>query len=120
MPDLFAALLAIFVIGGMVGRLIWVLRQNPPSDIAHIKANYEGLQGKAGPNMVVISTTRSGFYLGSRSEPPYRKYNVLLRGLDGLEKRRVVGVSVGILDSGDLREFNTTGTMLRSRTAPWT
>jgi hypothetical protein len=63
----------------------------------------------AKPNMTVVSAYKSGFYWGSRSEPPYRKYDVLLESPTGVQKRRVVGVSVGIFDNGSVRDFSKSG-----------
>ncbi len=104
MEELFSALLGIAFLVFFLGPTLRVMMTERPSDGSHIKAQYEGLQGKAGPNMAVISFTRCGTIPGGRSSPPARKYQVVLRGPDGREHRKIVGVTAGWVSNGELME----------------
>jgi len=103
--DIATLLFFLVAVGVVLGPSLLVMFTERPSDLAAIKARYEGPQGRAGPNMTVVSSVRFSFgFLGPRSRPA-RKYQVVLRGTDGREHRRIVGVSAGYLDDGEVDEF---------------
>ena len=100
-----------FLVVGVVGiGLLWVLgpeKLRPkPSDLTAIKAAYEGLQGKAGPSMTVVSIIERGMRPAfGRFTPPARLYDVILRNVDGQQNRRRVAVTAGLFNNGQIEEI---------------
>lgn len=84
------------------------------SDISAIKAEYEGLQGRAGPNAKVLSITPAGIWWGGRSGPLYRRYEVVVERFNGERVTKMIGVVVGLIRGGSIDELST----VRERGSP--
>ena len=92
--------LAVAIGGFSILRLVRVWTVTPPDDLTRIHAHLEGLVGEAGPNKRVVDIVHNGGTLGSRYEPPKRRYIVTLQGPDGATEQRTVFIAVGLLGSG--------------------
>ena len=99
------ALVAVIALAAWIGRLAWIAFTNSPDDGPAIKAAYEGILGKAGPNASVVSFQRCGTTFPTRSTPAYRQYEVVVRKHDGEMVTRTVGIAAGLFSSGEVAEF---------------
>jgi len=96
-------------------RRIWTALKPPSeaavaaSDLTYIRAAYEGLQGRVGPYIQVVSSRKSVFkwrdlstIWDSRSD--YRYYDLDLRRLDGSTFQRRVRARVGRYGAREVAE----------------
>ena len=77
----------------------------PQSDLAHIKAAYEGPNGRAGADMSVIAIERAGEERAGRLIRS-RAYRVTLEGPNGDRLEKKVGVDIQLFGIGNLRELS--------------
>lgn len=82
---------------------------SPASDIAAIKAEYEGLQGRAGPSAKVLSISPAGSWLRSGNGPLYRRYEIVVERSNGERVTRMIGVVVGPFRGGSIEELSNVG-----------
>jgi hypothetical protein len=77
---------------------------SPRSDLAHIKAAYEGPNGRAGADMSVIAIERAGEGRTGRLITS-RAYRVTLEGPNGDRLEKTVGVDIQLFGTGNLHEL---------------
>jgi hypothetical protein len=85
-----------------LGRPFWAMLTQRPSDMASIKARYEGVVSPVGPYSKVETIERIGT-LVSRYRVA-RRYRVVLKRPDGREITKTVYVDVGLLGGNDVSE----------------
>jgi hypothetical protein len=90
------------IFGFIVLRFVLVTAVTPQSDLARIRVELGGLQGKAGPNKQVTDIVHKGGTPGSRSSPPKRRYVVTLEDPDGSTEQRIVWVAAGFFENGEV------------------
>jgi hypothetical protein len=76
----------------------------PQSDLAHIKAAYEGPNGRAGAGMSVLAIERAGDGRTGRLISS-RVYRVTLEGPNGDRLEKKVGVEIQLFGPGNLHEL---------------
>ncbi len=99
--------------------VLWTAFIQPNDDLGNIKAQYEGLLGRAGPYVQVVAITPLGFDWDAWARFAFqiasptafyprssirRYYDVMLRGPDGLTFGRQVGVSLDAFGPGQMFE----------------
>src|SRR5262249_22681227 len=99
-----AGLIGLGWLATVLGPTLWVALVPSPSDVSRIKAEYEGLQGRAGPNTQVLNVRRTGVGMGNRSEQSARVYELTLRKFDGEVVKRSVVVEFSVFGDGRVRE----------------
>ena len=92
-----------------IGWPIWVASTTPEADLSRINAHYGGSYTK------VVSITRAGMQLFTRSSPNYRKYDIVLQRLSDEPFQKTVGVAAGFLGPGELIEYDANGLSFRSK-----
>jgi hypothetical protein len=76
----------------------------PKSDLAHIKAAFEGPNGRAGADMSVLAIERAGEGRTGRLISS-RVYRVTLEGPNGDRLEKKVGVDIQLFGTGNLHEL---------------
>jgi hypothetical protein len=104
MVAFFAWTLFAILVAWQFGYPLWVLCTARPSDLTRVRAEYEGLQGRAGPNVKILSIERSGGGFGGRTSAPYRSYDLELQLPTGETRRKTVRAEAPLLGGGSVCE----------------
>ena len=95
-PTLVLIVGALALLALQFGPPLLAANTDDPGDEVVIRAEYEGLQGRAGPCKRVASITRTGtWYGGGRGTRTCRVYKIVIERVDGEQATRTIGVTVG-------------------------
>lgn len=98
-----AIILALILIR-LVGVPLWLLSRDVERDEPRIRAEFEGLQGRAGPYAKVVKIDEDGRSLGSAYASPTRRYRVEVQLATGERRRMEVSIETPLFGGGRLWE----------------